>query len=167
MKLNRIVFAVALLLGVASAPAQAPSAGQQAFDKLKTFVGEWEGTHGAGQRTTASYTLAANGSVIAETLRSSHDEMLTTYYLDNGRLMMTHYCGAGNQPRMVAAGLSPDGKRITFRLHDVTSLAAPTAGHMGALEVTFVDAQQFTQQWTWRENGKDKSKDVFKLTRTK
>lgn len=167
MKVNRIALVIALFLIVAAAPAMTPSAGQQAFEKLKMLAGEWEGTHRSGLRATASYRLTADGSVLAETLRSSHDEMLTTYYLDNGRLMMTHYCGAGNQPRMVTEGLSPDGKRVVFRLYDVTNLATPDAGHMGALEIILVDNDHYIARWTWRENGKDVSHDIFKLTRMK
>jgi len=31
-----------------------------------------------------------------------HESMVTMYHLDKGRVMMTHYCSAQNQPRMQA-----------------------------------------------------------------
>ncbi len=41
--------------------------------------------------------------------------MITIFHMDNARVLMTHYCGAGNQPRMQASG-SPDGSdHIHFR----------------------------------------------------
>ena len=30
------------------------------------------------------------------------EDMITMFHLDNDRVLMTHYCGAGNQPRMQA-----------------------------------------------------------------
>ena len=169
MKMNRIAVVLALLLAVASAPAQAPDAAQLAFEKLKTLAGEWEGTHGAaGKWAKASYTLTSDGTVLMERLlEQGGHEMVTTYHMDNGRLLMTHYCAAGNQPRMQAAGLEPDGKRIRFAFRDVTNLANPNAGHMRALEITLIDANHLTQAWTWRENGKDTPPEPFQLVRMK
>jgi len=39
--------------------------------------------------------------------------------------VITHYCGAGKQPRM-RASTSADGKTITFTFFDATNLASPT-----------------------------------------
>jgi hypothetical protein len=161
------VFVVAMLAAVATAPAQGPSEGQMAFERLKSLEGEWEGTHGEGQKAWSSFRVVSNGSMLLETHKSATEDysMVTTYYVDNGRLMMTHFCGAGNQPRMVAEEISPDGKRMAFRLQDVTNLTSSAAGHMRALEIGLVDADHYTEQWTWREKGKDEPAEVFKLRR--
>jgi len=169
MRLNRLAVAVAVLLLAAAAPAQGPDPAQQAFEKLKSLAGEWEGTNPAGHPAAASYLLASNGSVLIETLREQDGQttltMITTYYLDNGRLLLTHYCGAANQPRMQAAGLSPDGARIRFTFMDATNLPNLDAGHMHGLELHLVDAAHYTQAWTWRENGKDTLNVPFRMTR--
>ena len=60
------------------------------------------------------------------------EDMITMFNLDGDRLLMTHYCACGNQPRMVASA-SPDGKTITFDFLDATNLATPDAGHMNRL----------------------------------
>jgi hypothetical protein len=160
---------VAMLVAVAVALAQGPSEGQMAFERLKSLEGEWEGTHGEGQKAWTSFRVVSKGSVLLEMHRSSAEEyaMVTAYYVDNGRLMMTHFCGAGNQPRMVAAEVSSDGKRIAFRLQDITNLASPEAGHMHGLEIVLLGADQYSEQWTWREGGKDAQPEVFRLSRVK
>src|SRR3989304_4359988 len=69
--------------------------------RLKTLVGEWEGTTENGARVRASYKLASNGTAILETLQTAGEsEMITVYYRDADHLMLTHYCSEGNQPRM-------------------------------------------------------------------
>jgi hypothetical protein len=55
-------------------------------------------------------------------------------------------------PSQVVSG---EEKSIVFDLVDVTNLSAPDASHMRKLVVTFGDQDHFTQEWTWREKGKD------------
>ena len=78
---------------------------------------------------------------------------------------MTHYCGAGNQPRMVAEP-SADPNKLTFRYLDATNLKSPDDGHMQALTVTFDGPDGFSQAWTWKAKGEEKS-DVFRYHRRK
>jgi hypothetical protein len=167
-----MIWAVAILAAASLVTAQAPNGAQRAFHKLKGLSGEWTGTSGDGSPATVSYRVTGKGSALVETLRiananAGNPEMTTTYYVDGDRLMMTHFCAAGNQPRMRSAGLSADGKSIAFAFQDATNLPSPDAGHMRALTVTLVDADHFTQQWTWHEKGKEDMKDLFKLTRKK
>jgi hypothetical protein len=51
--------------------------------------------------------------------------------------------------------VAAESKIITFDLVDVTNLSAPDAGHMKKLVVTSTDKDHFTQEWTWREKGKE------------
>jgi hypothetical protein len=92
-------------------------------------------------------------------------EMVTMFHLDGPVLMVTHYCSAGNQPRMVA-GPSKDPKVIAFTFKDVTNLSSPTAGHMRGLVLTMVDKDHHTEQWTFRQDGKDQT-DTFTFARKK
>ncbi len=165
-------FVLVVLLAAGLAGAQGGNNGQRAFDKLKGLTGEWTGTSGDGSPATVSYRVTGNGSALMETLRianpnAGNPEMVTTYYMDGDKLMMTHFCAAGNQPRMRSAGLAADGKSVSFTFRDATNLPSADAGHMRALTVTLVDADHFTQQWTWHEKGKEDRKDLFKLTRKK
>lgn len=167
-----IVVLLAAMLASGAMQAQGPSKAQRAFDRLKALAGEWTGTSGEGSPATVSYRVTGNGSALVETLRiananAGNPEMVTTYYVNGDKLMMTHYCAAGNQPRMRSAGLSADGKSIVFTFQDATNLPSADTGHMRALTITLVDANHFTEQWTWHEKGKDDQKDLFKLARKK
>ena len=82
-------------------------------------------------------------------------EMVTMYHPDGDHLMMTHYCSAHNQPRMRSQKVPVEIKDLVFDLVDVTNLSSPDAGHMKKLVLTFVDQDHFTQEWTWREKGKE------------
>jgi fibronectin type 3 domain-containing protein len=69
---------------------------------------------------------------------------------------MTHYCAAGNQPRMETIAVTGDQTEFDFSLTGVTNLTSPNSGHMRHLVIQIADQDHFTEQWTWRENGKDR-----------
>ena len=126
------------------------------FEKMKSLVGEWQGKSLDGNTAKVTYTLVSDNSALMERLAmGGESEMVTMYHPDGDHLMMTHYCSAHNQPRMRSQKVSVERKNIIFDLVDVTNLSAPDAGHMRKLVVTFVDQDHFTQEWTWREKGKD------------
>src|ERR1700738_4781130 len=101
----------------------AQSNAQRSFEKLKTLAGSWE-----GQVTTVPQEAAIEGKLMQVSFRVTSmgntlmhemtgagrpDDPITLFHLDGDRLLMTHYCDAGNQPRLVAT-ISPNGKTITF-----------------------------------------------------
>jgi hypothetical protein len=107
---------------------------------------------------------AGGSAVMHEILGQGPENMITMFHLDGpSRLLMTHYCGAGNQPRMQAS-VSPDGKTITFTTVDVTNLASPGAGHMQHMILTLLDANHHTEEWIFLDHGKE-SREVFDLRR--
>jgi len=169
--MKRVRPSVALLafLLVAVAALADPATGP-AWEKLKSLVGEWDGTVSHGAETmpvTISYTLVSSGTSLMERLTTPDGaDMVTMYHPDGSRIMMTHYCAGGNQPRMRAQVPKGDVNRIAFSFVDATNLPDPKAEHMRSLVVRFDDADHFTQEWTHRKAGKDE-KGVFKYTRKK
>jgi hypothetical protein len=91
------------------------------------------------------------------------EDMITMFHLDGARLLMTHYCAAGNQPRMTAS-FSPDGKSMTFAFLDATNLASPQDGHMDHVVFTFTDANHHSEEWTFLDHGKE-MRERFDLVR--
>ena len=93
------------------------------------------------------------------------ENMISMIHMDGpNRLVMTHYCSAGNQPRM-AANASPDGKTITFDFFDATNLATPDAGHMQRVVMVVIDANHHTEDWNFNDHGKE-MKEFFDLHRS-
>jgi hypothetical protein len=172
----RATAAFGLVLGLASAA----SAGEKAtparplprptsagFEKMKTLVGDWtaaSGSEGHDAKVQVSYALTSAGSAVMETLQTEHGAMVTMYHPDGEAVMMTHYCAAGNQPRMRAQGTGD--KELAFSFVDATNLSSPEAMHMHDLKITFDDADHITQEWTTSAGGK-KTPVVFKLERKK
>ncbi len=123
------------------------------FDRLKKLEGNWEGVKPDGQAVEVTYKVMSDGSVLVETLKlAGEPNMVTVYHKNGNKLMMTHYCSAGNQPRMQASIL--DDGNLGFQLLDVTNLKDKSEGHMKKLKVVFVDDNHFNQVWTWSEKGK-------------
>ena len=92
------------------------------------------------------------------------EDMITMFYLDGpDKLLLTHYCTIGNQPRMQAS-LSPDGKTLTFDFMDATNLTSPDAGHMRRVVIAMPNAGHHTEEWSFSDHGKER-KEVFDLHR--
>lgn len=162
MKSARIVLSI-WLLAIASI-AFSQTAAQKSFDQLKSLAGTWEGKNSLGEPLQVTFKSTAGGSAIMSEISGHGDDMITMFHLDGpDRLLMTHYCGAGNQPRMVATA-SPDAKTISFNFLDATNLATPDAGHMERLVVTVLDANHHTEEWHFADHGKD-MKELLDLRR--
>ena len=75
-------------------------------------------------------------------------------HMDGDRVLLTHYCAAGNQPRMQAS-VSPDRKTITFKFLDATNLANLEQGHMDHVVFNLIDANHHTEEWHFLVGGKE------------
>jgi len=150
-------------LFLTSAVALSQTTAQKSFDQLKTLSGSWEGKASDGKPVQVSFRDTANGSALMSEI-SNHADMISMFHLDGpDRLMLTHYCSAGNQPRLTASA-SPDGKTISFDYLDATNLATPDAGHMQRVVFTIVDANHHIEDWRFSDHGKE-IKQVFDLQR--
>jgi hypothetical protein len=145
-------------------PSQKPSS--PVFDRIKALAGEWEGKASGGMAVRESYRVVSNGSAVMNVVDPGGEhEMITMFHMDGQNVMVTHYCAAGNQPRMVTKpGAKPN--TIEFAFKDVTNITQPGEGHMSGLVLTIDDADHHRQEWMFRQGGKDMH-DVFDLVRKK
>ena len=174
-------FMLSFILLLLSTVAFAQSDAQKSYDKLKTLAGSWEGhvTITPPQAEMADGTLmqislrvTSRGNALVHEMRdagkpddpSHYDHPLTMLYLDSDRLFLTHYCDAGNRPRMVAR-TSPDGKKVEFDFIDVAG--STEYGHMHHAVFTFVDANHHTEDWSYMMPGDKPVHAHFDLQRTK
>jgi hypothetical protein len=156
MKSTTLAVTTFTLLAAMAAFAQ--STGQKSFDTMKSLAGNWEGKDSMGGAVEVSNRLTAGGSaVVSEIKTNMHgkaEDMISMINMDGDRLLLTHYCSAGNQPRMQAT-LSPDGKSITFTFVDATNLASADAPHMKSVTFNFIDANHHTEEWHFAVPGKE------------
>jgi hypothetical protein len=138
-----------------------------AFSRLKSLAGEWEAETQHGKHHI-SYEIVAGGTSLLE--REWGDKMpvmLTLYHVDGDRLLLTHYCMAGNQPRMKAERYDASAGELEFRFLDATNLGNPNAGHMRNVKVQFLDDRHFSSEWQFFENGKQKFAETARYTRVR
>ncbi len=136
-----------------------------AFSRLKSLVGEWEANTSSG-KAHLSYELVSGDTALLE--RDSSDampNMVTLYTVDGGRLLLTHYCMAGNQPRMQAKAFNPATGELEFQFLDATNLSSPGAGHMHNAKIRIVDNSHMISEWQFYENGKPKFSEHAEYTR--
>lgn len=164
MKLHRMpTLALAALL--CAGLAAAADKNNATWEKLKTLAGDWEAETSTG-KLQVSYKAVSGGTALMETIREKDTEMVTLIHPDGDRVLLTHYCSLGNQPRMRADGLSDGGKKVVFSYVDATNLSSPDAMHMAGMVVSFGDADHYTETWTLADKGKEQT-ETFKLTRKK
>jgi hypothetical protein len=160
-----VVMVVVLSSVLASTLAFAASDAQKSFEQLRGLSGSWEGKTSAGQPVKVDYRSTAMGSALMSEIKNVKEDMITMFNVDGDRLLLTHYCAAGNQPRMLATA-SADGKTITFDFLDATNLASPDAAHMAHVVISMLDTNHHTEEWTFADHGKE-MKEVFDLWRKK
>jgi hypothetical protein len=163
MRTFRTAAILALVFGSVSVVAQSDA--QKALDRFKSIVGTWEARSSTGEVSEVTYQLAAGGTALMGELHMGSEDMTSMFYVDGDRLLMTHFCPSGNQPRMKAT-ISPDLKMVSFDFLDATNLPGPQAGHMHRVVYLFSDPDHYSEEWTWKKEGKD-TKFHFEMQRKK
>jgi hypothetical protein len=136
-----------------------------AFARLKTLAGEWQGDTTMGKARLRYEVIAGGTSLVEHESAEKMAPMMTVYHLDGDRLLLTHYCMAGNQPRMQATGFNPETGEIEFKFIDATNLK-PGAGHMREVKMR-IGEKQLASEWTFYEKGTPKATETFEYTRVK
>ncbi|MFZ0960911.1 MAG: hypothetical protein WAO35_08395 [Terriglobia bacterium] len=174
---SRIALSVLFVLIAASAFAQTDA--QKSFDTLKTLAGTWEGhvttvppQADMDKLMQVTMRVTSRGNALVHEMKEAgtpddparYDHPVTMFYLDSDRLFLTHYCDAGNRPRMVAR-TSNGGKTLEFDFVDVSG--SLQYGHMHHAVFTVIDANHHTEDWTYMMPGDKPVAAHFDLLRTK
>jgi hypothetical protein len=138
-----------------------------AFASLKALAGEWQAESGMGKARVEYEVIAGGNTLVEKETVGDMPPMMTLYHLDGSRLLLTHHCMLGNQPRMQARAFDREAGELKFEFLDVTNLAGPNAGHMHNARFRFVDQNHFVSEWDFFENGRLKSTETFKDARTR
>jgi len=159
-------FLIAFALATVSLTAFAQSDAQKTFTQLKTLAGTWKATTTLDPPMPnmdmpigeISMRVTSRGNALVHEMYqpgkendpAHFDHPVTMFYLDTDKLVLTHYCDAGNRPRM-SAKTSEDAKTIEFDFVDVTGNLK--YGHMSHAVFTFIDANHHIEDWTFMMPG--------------
>lgn len=148
------------------------AAGDDVMSKLTALEGEWILLDDNGGETGvvgASFRLTSAGSAVLERMfPDSPDghEMVNMYHADGERVLMTHYCAAGNQPRLEVRA-TDDENRLELRFDSITNLASSTDHYMHHAEYILSGKDRLTTRWFSMKDGQitEESPKVFELKR--
>jgi hypothetical protein len=132
----------------------------EVFKKLNALVGEWESATAATKPHTVSYKLIANQTVLVETWELGNSSTaMTVYHLDSEKLIATHYCPLGNQPRLELISTAKE-QIFTFAFVSATNLPDKNLSHQHKFEIQIKNADNFWRSETYLETGKESYEGV-------
>jgi hypothetical protein len=163
-------------------PAKEGVEAKAAFAKLKTLVGSWksktsdehkeegkkEKEHEGGNPDDVSVTfkLTGAGSALIETqFPGMAHEMVSVYHLDGKELRMTHYCAAGNQPRVKLDREKSTPDELIFVFDGGTNLDPAKDMHIHGVKIKFEKNGNVTSAWDGYVDGKKAQTTTFNMTR--
>ena len=131
----------------------------EAFDAMKSLVGEWEASLEGYGTLTNSIRLVSNGTAIEETIGTSADNETSIYTRDGARVLLTHFCAltaGGHQVRLETPKLGGVRRAdLEFAFVGATNLPHLASPHMRHVQISMVDRDHFLERWTKTEDGKD------------
>lgn len=139
-------------------PADSPEPlehGEAAWAELSSALpGRWVAEIEGGA-IEVEYRLTARDSVILETwMPGTPAETITTYHCDGGRLVLTHYCGQGNQPHLALTAFADGALRFEqLRVSD----RDPSEGALEHLELTLGRGELVRRETYERDGARDES----------
>jgi hypothetical protein len=147
-----------LLLTQGATTAIADSGG--VFDVFKSLQGRWSIQSGGKTITTVmTYDVGSKDSIVTE----QFGKELTVIHRDGQDLQMTHFCNAGNQPRLrLKKSRSP--KLFEFAMFDITNLRKSDEPHVQKILYTIVDEKHMKLEIIWKTGGSSES-EKYTLTR--
>ena len=138
--------------------------------QISELLGDWEMADEEGtQQHVATFAMTAGGSAVREIMFPGDDhEMTNLYHMDGGDLVITHYCAAGNQPRMVASQAveTDDGTVFHFEFESVSNLRESHDHYMGNMTLTILKSGGLRQDWrSYDREGNLTDPMIFMLSR--
>jgi hypothetical protein len=128
------------------------------YERFQSLSGEWRGESTKGWTEAVHFQTIAQGSAVMETSFEAHpnEAMVTMFHPDGDRLLLTHYCVAKNQPRLLLTSATADLSEVVFEFLDGTNLASRDRGHMDKVVFRFSEGGNFSSQWRWYQDGKER-----------
>lgn len=139
------------------------------LDRVRGLEGEWlmQGEDGTWNVTCVFKTIAGGSAVREIMFPGTPHEMTNLYHMDGSSLVLTHYCAAGNQPKMRAKAATGKGP-IAFEFDSVTNLTQPEETYMGSMTLVMPDADRLEAHWMHHKAGNKMGEPmIFSMKRKK
>ena len=150
--------ATTLLLLLAS-PVRATGAArpETTWARLVTLVGTWQRTDASTAAQKAFRiryrSISADTALVEEFGDPAKQLTQTVFHADGTRLLATHYCAQGNQPRLQLRAESPD--TLVFEFLDATNLRSPSDSHLVRLTLRWKDADHLVREEVYASGGRE------------
>jgi hypothetical protein len=148
------------------------SESKAAFERIKTLAGNWSGHGNEGPEmtnVTAHYEVTSAGTAVQETLfPGTTHEMVSMYFLDKGKLKLTHFSSSGNQPTLVAVpqgAQNMDVAKVKFIFEHGTNMPNTKVEHVQAAELDFQGKDHLVTRRTYAMEGKVEHEATYQLER--
>lgn len=146
--------AVVLSLLVGPAPAAEPAV---PWARLKTLVGTWQRMDASTEAQKAfriRYRLISADTALVEEFGDPAKQVTQTlFHPDGSRLLATHYCAQGNQPRLRLRVDALD--TMVFEYLDATNLRSASDSHLVRLTFRWRDADHLVREEVYAANGRE------------
>jgi hypothetical protein len=147
-----------------------PSSARDADDAwraMAALAGTWrlaEPKTPAQDAFRISYRWISRNTALVESFGDPSKQITETiYHRDGTRLLATHYCAQGNQPRLRLQTPASDHV-LKFEFLDVTNLKRPDDSHLIRITFDLSDPRLLTRQEVYAENDKE-SESTLTLVR--
>jgi hypothetical protein len=144
---------------------------KDAFAQLKSLKGTYKNQvsdtehHMPDHESKVTYHLTGAGSALVETdFPGTNHEMVSVYHLDGQDLRLTHYCAAGNQPRLKLDRSSSTPTKFVFVFDGGSNMDAAKDMHIHGMTMTFEKDGSVKAAWEAYMAGKSAGKTLFALS---
>jgi hypothetical protein len=144
-----------------------------AFARLKALAGTWKNNVTSTEPEHHSpdskviYRLTGAGSALVETdFPGSDHEMVSVYHLDGDDLRLTHYCAAGNQPRLKLDRAVSTPDKLVFVFDGGSNLDPAKDMHIHGMTIAFEKDGVVDCAWEGYAGGKKTGTTHFRLSRS-
>jgi hypothetical protein len=144
---------------------------KEAFAQLKTLKGTYNNKvsdtkhHMPDHESKVTYHLTGAGSALVETdFPGTGHEMVSVYHLDGDDLRLTHYCAAGNQPRLKLDRTKSTPTRFVFVFDGGSNMDPAKDMHIHGMTMTFEKDGAVKAAWEAFAAGKSAGCTMFDLS---
>ena len=102
--------------------------------------------------TVMTYDVGSKDSIVTE----QFGKELTVIHRDGQDLQMTHFCNAGNQPRLRLKKSRSPGL-FEFEMFDITNLRKPDEAHVQKIIYRIVDDKHMELEIVWKKGDSSES----------